>query len=82
VTREPGFYSRSELLEQYASRSGRDLSEIAWYQVLALWKSAIFMEGNYKRAVTGLTDDPFLKSFANGVHELCDRAVRIIAEHG
>jgi aminoglycoside phosphotransferase (APT) family kinase protein len=82
VTREPGFYSRSELLEQYANRSGRDLCDIAWYQVLALWKSAIFMEGNYKRAISGLTDDPFLKSFTDGVHELSDRALRIIAEMG
>jgi aminoglycoside phosphotransferase (APT) family kinase protein len=80
VTRWPGFYSRSELLDQYAIKSGRDLSEIAWYQVLALWKLAIFMEGNYKRALSGLTDDPFLKSFANGIHELCDRAAQLISE--
>jgi hypothetical protein len=32
------------------------------------------MEGNYKRAVTGATDDPFLKGFGEGVVELAHRA--------
>ena len=80
VTREPGFHRRSELLDRYSTGSGRDLSGIAWYQVLALWKAAIFMEGNYKRALTGLTDDPFLKASVDGVRELCGRATRIIGE--
>jgi hypothetical protein len=32
------------------------------------------MEGNYKRAVSGTTDDPFLKQFGDGVLELARRA--------
>jgi len=32
------------------------------------------MEGNYKRAVTGATDDPYLKAFGDGVLELVHRA--------
>ena len=30
-----------------------------WYTTLALWKSAIFLEGSYKRRLAGTTDDPF-----------------------
>ena len=45
-----------------------------WYTTLALWKSIVFMEGNYKRAVSGSTDDPFLKQFGEGVLELARRA--------
>ena len=26
------------------------MSDIRWYTTLALWKSVVFMEGNYKRA--------------------------------
>ena len=29
------------------------MTDIRWYQTLALWKSIVFMEGNYKRAVAG-----------------------------
>ena len=53
------------------------MRDIRWYRTLALWKSIVFMEGNYKRAVTGATDDPFLKTFGEGVLELAERAEEI-----
>ena len=34
----------------------------------------VFMEGNYKRAVAGTTDDPYLKQFGEGVLELARQA--------
>lgn len=74
VTREPGFPTRAELVARYEQQSGRAMSDIRWYQTLALWKSIVFMEGNYRRAVAGATDDPFLKRFGDGVVELAARA--------
>jgi aminoglycoside phosphotransferase (APT) family kinase protein len=74
VTREEGFPSREELLARYEERSGRSMTDIRWYRTLALWKSIVFMEGNYKRAVSGATDDPYLKGFGDGVLELAQRA--------
>jgi aminoglycoside phosphotransferase (APT) family kinase protein len=74
VTREEGFPSREELLARYEERSGRSMTDIRWYRTLALWKSIVFMEGNYKRAVSGATDDPYLKGFGEGVLELAQRA--------
>ena len=50
------------------------MTDIRWYQTLALWKSIVFMEGNWKRAVSGATDDPYLKQFGDGVIELATRA--------
>jgi hypothetical protein len=35
------------------------------------------MEGNYKRAVAGSTDDPYLKSFGDGVLELARQAEEV-----
>ncbi len=32
------------------------------------------MEGNYKRALSGATDDPYLKTFSEGVLQLAKRA--------
>ena len=74
VTREPGFLTREELLARYEERSGRSMTDIRWYRTLALWKSIVFMEGNYKRAVSGATDDPYLKGFGEGVIQLARRA--------
>jgi hypothetical protein len=53
------------------------MTDIRWYQTLALWKSVVFMEGNFKRAVSGATDDPFLKTFGDGVVQLAERAEEI-----
>ena len=66
VTRAEGFFTRDEILARYEERSGRSMSDARWYQVLALWKIIVFMEGNYKRAIAGNTDDPYLRRF--GVH--------------
>ena len=74
LTREEGFPTRAQLIELYEQRSGRSLSDIRWYTTLAIWKMAVFMEGNYKRAITGTTDDPYLKSFGDGVVEVAERA--------
>jgi aminoglycoside phosphotransferase (APT) family kinase protein len=74
VTQEPGFLTRAEVIARYEERSGRPMTDIRWYQTLALWKSIVFMEGNYKRAVAGTTDDPYLHSFGEGVLELARRA--------
>jgi aminoglycoside phosphotransferase (APT) family kinase protein len=77
VTTRPGFPSRRELVERYERRSGRSVHDLNWYVALALWKAAVFMEGNYKRAVSGSTDDPYLKTFGEGVVELAQRALHV-----
>ncbi len=74
VTRAEGFCTRAELIARYEERSGRSMSDIRWYTTLAVWKSVVFMEGNYKRAIAGTTDDPYLKQFGEGVLELARRA--------
>jgi aminoglycoside phosphotransferase (APT) family kinase protein len=77
VTARPGFPSRRELVRRYEKLSGRSVQDFDWYVTLALWKAAVFMEGNYKRAVAGSTDDPWLKTFGEGVVELARRALDV-----
>jgi aminoglycoside phosphotransferase (APT) family kinase protein len=74
VTRGDGFQTRDELIALYEERSGRSMSNLRWYQTLALWKAAVFMEGNYKRSLAGTTDDPYLKLFDEGVPALAEAA--------
>jgi aminoglycoside phosphotransferase (APT) family kinase protein len=77
VTALPGFPTRQQLIERYEQRSGRSMQALDWYVTLALWKAVVFMEGNYKRAAAGTTDDPYLKSFKEGVIELAQRALDV-----
>jgi aminoglycoside phosphotransferase (APT) family kinase protein len=81
VTLRPGFPTRAELIDRYEERSGRSVQALDWYVTLALWKAIVFMEGNYKRAVAGSTDDPYLKSFGDGVVEIAERALAV-SRHG
>jgi aminoglycoside phosphotransferase (APT) family kinase protein len=76
VTRQPGFPTRDELVGRYEARSGRSMSDVRWYTTLALWKSAIFLEGSYKRRLAGTTDDPFFDRLKDGVPEIAERALR------
>ena len=74
VTTRKGFPTRAELIGRYEERSGRSMSDVRWYQTLALWKSAVFLEGSYKRLLAGTTDDPFFKMLGEGVPEIAQRA--------
>jgi aminoglycoside phosphotransferase (APT) family kinase protein len=77
VTRQPGFPARDELVARYEERSGRAVGALHWYQALALWKAAVFMEGNYKRFLAGTSDDSFMAVFDEGVPALAEKAREI-----
>ena len=74
VTRCEGFPSRAELAERYAEGSGRAVGALGWYEVLALWKAAVFCEGLYGRYLRGETADPWTASLADGVPGLLQAA--------
>ena len=82
VTRGEGFPTRSELVARYERLSGRAVGDIRWYRTLALWKAVVFMEGNYRRALAGSTDDPWLHGFGEGVVALAERAERMALGDG
>src|SRR5215210_5335876 len=77
VTRREGFLTREELIARYEELSGRSVSALNWYQALALWKAAVFMEGNLKRFQSGSTDDEYLGLFDRGVPMLAEKAREI-----
>jgi aminoglycoside phosphotransferase (APT) family kinase protein len=72
VTGEAGFPTRDELVGLYERCSGRGVGDMGWYMALACWKSAVFMEGNYRRALYGMSDDAFALGFRFGVEELAE----------
>jgi aminoglycoside phosphotransferase (APT) family kinase protein len=77
LSRRPGFLTRDELVARYEERSGRSMSDVRWYMTLALWKSAVFLEGSYKRRLAGTTEDAFFDLLERGVPDVADRAWRI-----
>jgi aminoglycoside phosphotransferase (APT) family kinase protein len=77
ITRLAGFPSRDRLVERYAERSGRDVSRLGWYQTLAVWKAAIFLEASYRRFIAGSTDDAYFAFLGEGVPILARRAARM-----
>ena len=66
-----------ELVARYEERTGRSASDLRWYQALALWKSAVFLEGNYKRYMQGASDDEFYRLMERGIPELAQAALEV-----
>ncbi len=79
VTRLPGFMRRGDLVTRYAEATGRPVDNLSWYQVLAVWKLAILLEGSYARHLAGMTDDPFFAQMEAGVPLLARRALEVAA---
>jgi aminoglycoside phosphotransferase (APT) family kinase protein len=45
----------AEIVERYAARSGRDVSDVAWYTAFAWFKLAVILEGIHYRYTLGQT---------------------------
>jgi aminoglycoside phosphotransferase (APT) family kinase protein len=80
VTTLPGFPTRSELVRRYEERSGRSVASLQWYVTLALWKAVVFMEGNYRRAISGASDDPYIRAFGDEIVTLARRALAVTTD--
>lgn len=75
-----GFPTYAELLERYATRTGRDLSNIDYYVAFSSWRLAVISEGVYARFVNGAMgdqqlDDATLASFRVGTETLAEAAL-------
>jgi aminoglycoside phosphotransferase (APT) family kinase protein len=75
-----GFPAYAELLERYAARTGRDLSEIDYYIAFGSWRLAVISEGVYARYLhgamgdQGITDEQ-LNAFKVGTEVLAESAL-------
>jgi len=57
VTRRAGWFTREEMLERYAARTGNDLTKIEFYEVFAVFKLAVVLQQIFYRYHRGQTDD-------------------------
>jgi aminoglycoside phosphotransferase (APT) family kinase protein len=82
LTARPGFPGRDELTRRYRMKTGRSLDSLLWYQVLALWKAAIFLEGSYRRYLAGASGDAYFAHLDRGVPALARATLRQLPETG
>lgn len=81
-----GFPTYAELLERYARRTGRDLSNIGYYVAFSSWRLAVISEGVYARFVNGAMgsqeiDAETLAGFKTGTEQLAEEALAALAPH-
>jgi aminoglycoside phosphotransferase (APT) family kinase protein len=56
-TDPPGSFTRADIVERYAAKTGRDVSRIAFYLTFARFKLAVIVQQIYFRFHQGLTKD-------------------------
>ena len=57
VTNREGYFTREEIIENYAAKTKSDLTGIAFYEVFAVFKLAVVIQQIYYRYFKGQTDD-------------------------
>ena len=78
VTHRPGYFTREEIVARYAEKSGRDLTNIRYYEVFALFKIAVVIQQIYYRYVNGQTQDARFASFDARVAYLARHAAAMV----
>jgi len=79
VTSQPGYFTRAELIDAYARYSGRDLSNIRFYETFAVFKIAVVIQQIYYRYVQGQTHDARFATFDTRVAYLAEQASNLAA---
>lgn len=80
LTSQPGWYTRDQFVERYAQQTGRDLSQIAYYEVLGVFKLAVILQQIYYRFRRGQTSDPRFQDFGERVHALIEVASMLMGK--
>ena len=77
-----GFPSFDEIVEMYASKTGRDLSGIDYYVAFSSFRLAVISEGVYSRYLNGAmgddVDPEVLAMFRDGAEDLAGKALTAI----
>jgi aminoglycoside phosphotransferase (APT) family kinase protein len=80
ITGLPGWMSRAEIIDYYISRSGgvRDLGNIDYYEVFAIFKLAVVIQQIFFRFHCGQTQDERFRHFDKRVRNLIGNATALI----
>ncbi|MFP4323599.1 MAG: phosphotransferase family protein [Anaerolineales bacterium] len=76
------FPVREELVARYAAQSGRDVTAISFYHVLALYRLVVIVAQIYVRYHRGQTQDQRFASFGGMIPIIADHALRLAKTSG
>jgi aminoglycoside phosphotransferase (APT) family kinase protein len=71
----PGWYTRDQFIHECATRTGRDVSNIRWYEVLGIFKLAVILQQIYFRWKVGQTRDERFAVLGGQVRTLAESLV-------
>ncbi len=71
-----GYPTRAEMARRYEEATGRDVSAIAYYEALALFKLGVILEGNHARAVKAGVDNDRMEPMAPGLFRVAAEFAR------
>lgn len=74
LSRGPGWFTRQQLVAAYAARTGRDLSALAFHEILGIFKLAVIVQQIYFRWHCGQTRDERFATFDRRVKSLAEAA--------
>lgn len=80
LTRLPGFPTRDELIELYATRSGRDVQAMDFYLAFAYFKVAVICQQIYYRYHNGQTQDPRFAAMGNMAQHLIELSAEVAGQ--
>jgi aminoglycoside phosphotransferase (APT) family kinase protein len=75
-----GLPTRADVVERYAARTGFDLSDIAWYEAFACWRTCVILQQLHQRYVRGESTDERMATRGQHIGMLSRRATRILAD--
>jgi len=78
ITAGTGWYSRDEFVAEYEKKTGRDLTALAWHEVLGVFKLAVILQQIYFRFWRGQTSDERFRTFDQRVKALTEQAARMM----
>ena len=79
ITTLPGWFTRAQLVERYAQKTGRDVSGLGYYEVFGIFKIAVVLQQIYFRYKRGQTRDERFRNFDERVRGLVEVAA-VVAE--
>jgi aminoglycoside phosphotransferase (APT) family kinase protein len=78
-TWRPGFPTRSEAVERYASKTGFDVTRVQWYVAFNVFRFAGILQQIYKRYEAGQTHDERFQGFGQQANGLIEAATTLAA---
>jgi aminoglycoside phosphotransferase (APT) family kinase protein len=82
ITNGPGWLRREEIIERYEKATGRNVSQIVFYETFARFKVAVVIQQIYFRYVRGQTRDERFRHFDLLVSELTRDALELAQRSG